>query len=95
MKGAPDDVPEENSAVKHGAEDDKAWRRFRRHILRSIKDFNILVRQESTRIPPYRTSSGAAMADKPGLHEVGPEFVMLAGPASRRDLIGQQSGPNS
>ncbi|KER25641.1 hypothetical protein T265_06931 [Opisthorchis viverrini] len=38
---------------------------------------------------------GAATADKPGPLEVGPEFGMLAGPASRRDLIGQQSGPNS
>ncbi|KER21253.1 hypothetical protein T265_10379 [Opisthorchis viverrini] len=27
--------------------------------------------------------------------EVGPEFGTLAGPASRRDLIGQQSGPKS
>ncbi|KER22494.1 hypothetical protein T265_14833, partial [Opisthorchis viverrini] len=45
--------------------------------------------------PTNRTSLEAATAEKPGPLEVGPEFGTLAGPASRRDLIGQQSGPNS
>ncbi|KER27923.1 hypothetical protein T265_05128 [Opisthorchis viverrini] len=40
-----------------------------------------------------RMDSGAATADKPGPLEVGPEFGTLSDPASRRDLIGQQSGP--
>ncbi|KER29233.1 hypothetical protein T265_04081 [Opisthorchis viverrini] len=53
------------------------------------------VELESTRIPLYRTSLGVATADKPGPLEAGPEFGTLAGPSSRRDLIGQQSGPNS
>ncbi|KER28521.1 hypothetical protein T265_13562, partial [Opisthorchis viverrini] len=52
-------------------------------------------KQESTRIPLYHTSLGAATADKPDPHEVGPGFGTLAGPTSRRDLIGQQSGLNS
>ncbi|KER31744.1 hypothetical protein T265_02107 [Opisthorchis viverrini] len=38
---------------------------------------------------------GAAMADKPGPHEIGQEFGTLAGPTPRRELTGRQSGPNS
>ncbi|KER25214.1 hypothetical protein T265_14259, partial [Opisthorchis viverrini] len=50
---------------------------------------------DSTRTPLYRKPSGASMVDKPSPYEIGQEFGTLAGPASRRDLIGRQSGPNS
>ncbi|KER32061.1 hypothetical protein T265_01836 [Opisthorchis viverrini] len=43
----------------------------------------------------FAPTNCAATAEKPGPLEAGPEFGTLAGPASRRDLIGQQSGPNS
>ncbi|KER27597.1 hypothetical protein T265_05410 [Opisthorchis viverrini] len=56
--------------------------------LRSTSD---IVRRNSTQIPLYRSQSGAVTAEKPIPCKIGQKVGTLAGPASRRDLIGRKS----
>ncbi|KER28006.1 LOW QUALITY PROTEIN: hypothetical protein T265_13678 [Opisthorchis viverrini] len=48
---------------------------------------NLTLMQNPTQIPLYRTSLGAATADKPDPHDISQEFGALAGPAPRQVLI--------
>ncbi|KER28760.1 hypothetical protein T265_04451 [Opisthorchis viverrini] len=68
-----------------------------RRVSGSYKDggVSVIVRRNSTRIPPCCPQSGAVTAEKPIPRIIGQEFGTLAGPASRRDLTGRKSGPNS
>ncbi|GAA36539.2 programmed cell death 6-interacting protein [Clonorchis sinensis] len=55
----------------------------------------VSVRRNSTRIPLYRSHSGAATAEKPIPRKISQKFRTLTGPASSRDLIGRKSGPSN
>ncbi|KER31593.1 hypothetical protein T265_02230 [Opisthorchis viverrini] len=58
-----------------------------------LADFGpvVLQRDSTARHAPV----GAATADKPSPYETGQEFGTLVGPASRRNLIGRESGPTA
>ncbi|KER33505.1 hypothetical protein T265_00620 [Opisthorchis viverrini] len=62
-----------------------------------VDSHSVLVgaRRNSTRIPFYRSQSGAATAEKPIPSKIGQKLGTLAGPTSGRDPIDRNSGPNS
>ncbi|GAA56188.1 hypothetical protein CLF_110227 [Clonorchis sinensis] len=62
---------------------------------KSVADNESYSKQNSARIPLYRSQLGAATAKKPITHTIDQKIGPLVSSALRRTLIGRKSGPNS